>query len=383
MDRITLEELKATFGERHEAWCVSLYMPTHRAGRDMEQDPIRCRNLLRRVEERLLSKGLRTPEVQELLKKPQRVLQDQAFWQRQSDGLAVFFSARAEHYFRVPLTFPELVVTARRFHVKPLLPLLTGDGLFHILALSQNQVRLLEGTRQTVDEVDLQGIAQSLGEAFPEAAADKQLQFHTGTPSGSGRRAAIFHGQDFSDDTKDKILRWFRLIDRKVNDLLADGRSPLVLAGVDYLFPLYRDVNTYARLLDQGVAGNPEGLKPEELQQRAWRLVGPVFKEARGEAAARYRQLAGTGQTTTDVKEAVLAARHGRVEVLFTAIGLQVWGHFDPAQDQLQVHQSPEPGDEDLLDLAAIETLIKGGTVYAVAPDEVREFSPLAAIFRY
>jgi len=124
-------------------------------------------------------------------------------------------------------------------------------------------------------------------------------------------------------------------------------------------------------------------LKPEELQQRAWRLVGPVFKEARAEAAARYRQLAGTGQTTTDVKEAVLAARHGRVEVLFTAIGVQVWGHFDPAQDQLQVHQSPEPGDEDLLDLAAIETLIKGGTVYAVAPDEVREFSPLAAIFRY
>jgi hypothetical protein len=31
----------AAFLHRHSGWCVSLFMPTHRAGRDMEQDPIR------------------------------------------------------------------------------------------------------------------------------------------------------------------------------------------------------------------------------------------------------------------------------------------------------------------------------------------------------
>jgi len=30
------------------------------------------------------------------------------------------------------------------------------------------------------------------------------------------------------------------------------------------------------------------------------------------------------------------------------------------------MHEPPEPGDEDLLDLTAIQTLINGGTVYAV-----------------
>lgn len=34
-----------------------------------------------------------------------------------------------------------------RFHVTPLLPLLAGDGHFFVLALSQNQIGLLEGTR--------------------------------------------------------------------------------------------------------------------------------------------------------------------------------------------------------------------------------------------
>lgn len=383
MDRITLEKLKHTFLTDYSDWCVSLFMPTHRAGRETEQGPIRFRNLLREAHEQLLAKGLRAAKVGEILKKPQRLLQDKGFWQRQSDGLAVFFSSDAFHHFRLPLAFEELVVISKRFLVKPLLPILTSDGLFHVLALSQNQVRLLEGTRHTVDEVALEGLLQSLAEAFPEAPAEKQLLFHSGTPTGAGKRAAVFYGREISNVNKDRLLRWFRMIDKNLHSLLSDSRSPLVLAGVDYLFPLYREVNTYPHLMDEGIPGNPEGLRPEELHGPAWALVGPIFRQSREAAAAHFRQLAGTGQTTTDVREALTAAHHGRVDVLFLPVGVQVWGHFIPENDRVDVHESPEPGDENLLDLAAIQSLIKGGTVYAVAPHEVPEQAPLAAIFRY
>jgi len=383
MDRITLEKLKHTFLTDYSDWCVSLFMPTHRAGRETEQGPIRFRNLLREAHEQLLAKGLRAAKVGEILKKPQRLLQDKGFWQRQSDGLAVFFSSDAFHHFRLPLTFEELVVISKRFLVKPLLPILTSDGLFYVLALSQNQVRLLEGTRHTVDEVALEGLLQSLAEAFPEAPAEKQLLFHSGTPTGAGKRAAVFYGREISNVNKDRLLRWFRMIDKNLHSLLSDSRSPLVLAGVDYLFPLYREVNTYPHLMDEGIPGNPEGLRPEELHGPAWALVEPIFRQAREAAAAHFRQLAGTGQTTTDVREALTAAHHGRVDVLFLPVGVQVWGHFIPENDRVDVHESPEPGDENLLDLAAIQSLIKGGTVYAVAPHEVPEQAPLAAIFRY
>lgn len=83
------------------------------------------------------------------------------------------------------------------------------------------------------------------------------------------------------------------------------------------------------------------------------------------------------------MKEAVSAAYHGRVDVLFVAVGVQVWGHFDPDKDRVSVHNSPEPGDEDLLDLTAVQSLIKGGTVYAVAPEEVPDRAALAAVLRY
>jgi hypothetical protein len=156
-----------------------------------------------------------------------------------------------------------------------------------------------------------------------------------------------------------------------------------VLAGVEYLFPLYEQANTYPHLLDEGIAGNPEELTPEELHARAWPLVQPTFMEAQEEAAARYSQLVGTGQATADVREAVLAAHRGRIDVLFVALGIQVWGKFDPSTVTIHMHEDAQPGDEDLLDLAAIQTILKGGTVYAVEPGQVPDDAPLAAVFRY
>ena len=383
MDRITMDILRQIFINSHSDWCVSLFMPTHRAGRETEQDPIRFKNLLREAEERLINKGLRSLEVQEIIKRPQLLLQDRGFWQRQSDGLAVFFSEDTYRFFRLPMALKELAVVSHRFHVKPLLPILASYGVFYILALSQNQVRLLEGTRHTVDEIDLENVPETLSETLPDGFAEKELQFHTGTPSGSGNRPAMFHGHDIGSDIKNRIRQWFRTIDKEVGGLLSDTQSPLVLAGVDTLFPLYKEVNTYPHLMEEGIPGNPEGMKPEDLHPQAWAIIEPVFKKEREAGYARYRQLAGTGQTTTDVTEAVLAAHHGRIDVLFVAVGVQVWGRFDPEKDRVDVHESREPGDEDLLDFTAIQTLIKGGTVFAVSPEEVPDQAVVAAVFRY
>jgi hypothetical protein len=83
------------------------------------------------------------------------------------------------------------------------------------------------------------------------------------------------------------------------------------------------------------------------------------------------------------VKEAVLAAHHGQVDILFVAVGVQVWGNFDPGTDTVHMHQDPEPGDEDLLDLATIQSTLNGGTVYAVEPEQMPDHASLAAVFRY
>ena len=383
MSIFSREELR-TLVERTEGPCVSIFMPTHRAGKETRQDPIRLKNLAREAEKQLMAGGLQSSEVKELLAPVKGLLEDVFFWRYQSDGLAIFCSVGLFRSYRLPVTFKELMVVTGRFHVKPLLQLLTGDGKFYILALSQNEVRLLEATHYGVSVVELEGVPKSLAEALQFDDKESQLQFHTPAPVGGGERAAVFHGHGVgADDTKTDIMRYFIQVDRGLSVVLKNERAPIVLAGVDYLLPIYGKVNTYRNLLEESVSGNPEGQSPEELRDHAWNIVEPHFLKEWQCVVSRYGQLAGTERASNKLAKVVSAAYHGKIEELFVAIGVQRWGTFDINTNRVSSHKEAQPGDEDLLDFAAVHTLLHGGTAYAVTSQEVPGDTPVAAVFRY
>jgi len=56
------EGLRALLRSEHEH-AVSIFLPTHVAGREIRQDPIRCRVLLDDAAARLLRAGVRRPEI--------------------------------------------------------------------------------------------------------------------------------------------------------------------------------------------------------------------------------------------------------------------------------------------------------------------------------
>jgi hypothetical protein len=383
MDALSKDELVALTGEQN-GWRVSLYMPTHRHIPETEQDPIRFKNLLREAEERLIAGGLRAPEARELLQPAQKLEGDASFWRFQSDGLALFLSANLFRAYRLPIRFKEMVVVTTRFHLKPLLQTMAGDGRFFVLALSQKQVRLLEGTAYSVSEIKLDHVPESLAEILGVYDFEKQLQFHSPSTVGFGKQGTIFHGHGAgADDAKDKLLQYFRQIDEGLRELLKDEKAPLVFAGVDYLFPIYKEANSYPRLLEEMIAGNPESLKAEALRQEAWAIAQPVILKGQREAEAKYRQLAGTGRASNQLAEIAPAAFNGRVESLFVAVGAQRWGSFDLDRAEIHLREEPQPGDEDLLDFSALQTFLNGGAVYTVEPENVPGGGLLAAVFRY
>ena len=370
--------------DKYEGPCVSIFMPTHRGRAESQQDQIRFKNLFREAEKGLSQGGLRSPHVKDLLMPAQKLLTDAPFWQKQIDGLAVFVCQNLFHYFRFPYRFEELVVVADRFHLKPLLPLLSGDERFYILALSQNQVKLFQGTRFSISELNLEGIPESLADILNFDGPEKQLQLHTGTPGSNVGRGAIFHGHGAgTDDAKDNIMQYFRQIDKGLRQIVKDEQVPLVLAGVEYLFPIYREANTYPYLVDEGITGNPEGLSAKDLHEQAWSIVESSFQKAEKDAVEKYNKFAGTEKTSCDVRKIVSDSYHGRVDLLFVAIGIQHWGSFDAGNDMVHLHDKKQPGDADLLDFAAIQTFLQGGSVYAVKPHQIPDKAPLAAVFRY
>jgi hypothetical protein len=135
--------------------------------------------------------------------------------------------------------------------------------------------------------------------------------------------------------------------------------------------------------MEQGITGNPDQLKAEELQEQAWPILEPHFRKAQETVAAKYREMLSKGLASHDIKEIIVAAGQGGVDSLFVAMGKEVWGTASPEIDNIQVHQEPQPGDEDLLDLAALQTLSNSGTVFVVPPDRVPDDKLLAAVFRY
>lgn len=368
-----------------EAPRVSLYLPTHRTSPGWEQDRIRLKNLLAAAARDLEGQGVRATIARDLLAPARRLLEDVGFWTHLGDGLAVFLAPEQMQVYRLPIAVPELQVAGNRFHVKPLFGLLGRDGRYFVLAISQQAVRLLEASRDSVRELDLHDVPETLRDVVGYDFEQRSLQFHTGAGIGKGgRRAAVFHGHGAPrDDEQAEIATFLRRVDEGVAALLPREGAPLVLAGVDRIVSAYRSVTRLPDVLERAVGGNPDQLSADALAALAWQLVEPRFVAEQLEAVERYGALAGTGRTSNELGTVVRAAADGRVETLFVAAGTQRWGRFDPASREADVGGERRPGDEDLLDVAAVQTLRTGGAVYVVEPDRVPGGELVAAVLRH
>lgn len=380
LERLTVEQSSPS---------VSIYLPTHAAGEAGQQDPVRLKNLLDSAEQQLADNGMRPADARKLLGKARELPTDPAFWGERSEGLAIFIAPQRFACYRLPLRFAELALVGGRFHVKPLLPLLSAGDRFYILALSQNNVRLFNASRYAIEQVPVSDLPVNMKAALNYADAARGSQVHSATRGSQGKQslgkqAAVFHGQGGQPDTrKDDLANYFRAIDAALQPVLRGEKAPLLLAGVDYLLPIYRETNSYSHVAKTELAGNWDHLAPHQLHERTWPLVAPTFQQACAEAADKYARLAGTGKASDDIRQVLPAAHEGRVDTLFVDLQAHCWGRFDPQTRNIELHEGHQTGDDDLLDLAVIQALAGRGTVHAVQRENLPSSEPIAAVFRY
>ncbi len=362
--------------------CVSVYVPTHRAGREQAADRIRFKNALAGARGELLALGLRAPRADELLAPAAGLAEDADLWAHVERGLAVFVDPSGVRAFRLADAVDELVVVSDRFHLKPLWPLVATGEAFHVLVLSQSEVRLLRGSRYEVSELALGDIPSSLATALRFDDRESQLHSHGAKRIGVGRVAATFHGHGVGVDTRDADLgRFLSVVDDGLAHLIGSSRTPLVLAGVDSTVDRFRRLSRYPHIVDAEIEGSSTSLSAAELHRRAWPLVEAIFDETRRRARAAMED--GAAKTADSVTEVALAAIDGRVSSVFVAGGVQRWGVVDAAERRIDEHDARHPGDRDLLDAIAVETMTHGGEVFVVDEAEVPRGAPVAAALRY
>lgn len=356
---------------------ISLFLPTHRGGPQTVRNRIRLKNLLRQAENALRADGVRAGQIDAVLDPARQLLELMWLWDQPSDGLALFLGPDEFRYLRVPLRLPELVTVGDRYVVRPLLPLLTAEGHFYVLALSQDEIRLFEGTRSGLEELALDGLPLAVWLSTPRRPA--QVHAFLADRGGTGSRA-VFHGNG-EEDPKVRVLQHFQHVDRALRDALRDERAPLVLTGVRWLQALYHKANTHPGLLTTGVDGNPRDISLELLHRRAWAIAEPVLRRDEVDAARTHRALRGTGRTSSRLPEVLTAARQGRVDTLFLCTDAPDWRTPTAATALSRLGDIPTEGEQ--LDLAAAATLRHGGRVYAVPASRMPDRVPMAATLRF
>lgn len=360
---------------------VSLYMPTERAGRETRQGPIRLKNLLGEAREQLAGFGMRSAEADELLKEATGLVSDDAFWQHQEDGLAVFAGSRGTDLYRLPAEFRELVVIGPVYHLKPLWPLLTSEDRFYVLTLSRNQIRLLWGNRFEVGEIDIPDeIPESLAEALWFDDPESQLQHRGSSRAGQGRVVAEFHGHGVPEERDNARLAMFlRAVDSGLRDLIQPA-DPLVLAGVDDIVAQFRAVTSHDNVVEQTVSGNADIESARELHASALEVMQPLFT---GTAQAdTSRVLAGGDLVVRDVSEILEAAIHGRVDTIFVPLWRQHWVEISEDGTTIGEADARSLTSRDAFDVAASAAWSAGGRVHAVVDAELPGGSP-GAVLRY
>ncbi|MDD4028510.1 MAG: hypothetical protein PHI40_02520 [Caldisericia bacterium] len=361
---------------------LSLFLPTHSVGPETEQDPIRFKNLIRRAEEDLEADGVRTPTIKSILDPAYQLLNTPFFWKHQRKGLAVFIGPSGMEYFRVPHVFPELAVVTQRFHVNPILPLLSWNEQFNILAFSPTLVRFFQCDRDNIEQIEIEEMPKNFKDANGKNDNEQHLHYHYMGSGGKGDQTSVIHGSGELSE-KDLLKKYYRKIDYALQKALRDSKAPLLLASTETNVALYREVNTYPSLFENSINGNPDEMEPNEILQKGFPLVRPLFKKERTDAEEHYQKLVGTGRTSDTVEELFQKSRQGVIDTLFVARGIEQWGIVDEKEGTLQLHDHYESGDEDIYSYISIQTVLHKGIVFSMMPQFMPDKKNITAILRY
>lgn len=324
--------------------CISLFLATHAAPRSSLQDAARLERLLQRTRRHLNECVADDFDLHAQLAVLDPLLHDRKFWRQQSVGLAVFVGAKRCSWFRLPICLPESATVASRYELRPLLPLLSESARFFILSLNRTGVRMFECTKDVATEFQIAGFV-------PEQS-----------------------GHSFYPD-------YFRRIASRVAAFASGSHAPVLLAGEEPLLRAFRIVAGRLNLLEESLEASGD-LPAAELHQRGLAIFRGRAAAIQSNATAHFRHRLSCGGASQHIEEIVPAAFLGGVEALFVTPAAHLWGKYDICDWTVHPHGTPQPDDQDLVDLAAVMTYLHDGSVFVVDADEMPNHGDIAAVFR-
>jgi hypothetical protein len=383
--KLLTKELIEELLSANQAPCLSLYMPTHQHHPENLQDIIVFKNLVRQLEESL-SQKYSAGEVQKYLEPIKELVHNENIWNHTLDGLAVFSAEGMFEVVRLHNSVEELAIVADSFHTKPLRQYLQSLEYFHVLGLTLHDIRLFEGNRHSLTEVEL---TVDTPKTINEALGDELTEKHTTVDSYGGiggESSAMHHGHGGKkEETEKDAERFFRVVANTIYEHYSKPSGwPLILAALPEHHNLFQKVSKNPLLLPKGIAINPSSVSPDQLAKMAWEIVEPEYNQKLDSLIARFEQARANGKGSDDYKEVAVAAVGGRVDTIIVEadriIAVRV---TNLVTGNTQKKDLSNPKVDDLLDDIGELVIKMGGKMMVLPTEKMPSETGLAAIFRY
>jgi len=388
IDIPTLAEFKALAQVKGET-CISLYLPTSPLGESAQLNRTAFKDIAKEALSQLREAGTDKKKIADFeerfehLAGPEHDVQDEdkirklqrakpdpidEFWHYQANGLAVLATSGMMRTFRLPDRPKPLAEVADRLHLTPLIRAMTSPHDIFVLALAEESVRLVHAfVNFPPERLQVPDLPDSAEEAT------RRPSFHVRAPR---RRLQNLEGE------KVLLQQYVRKVEHAISSVLAERNAPLVLAAEEPLASMFRSVNTYPRLADEMIEGNP-GLRTDgELEDAAIPILDRLYSRELKAVIARYDELKPR-RATTDVSYAAHAATAGAVEQLLVDLDAIVPGLVSDIDGSVTYSASDDAETYSVVDEVARRALYTGARVMGARKEELPDRAPLTAILRY
>lgn len=366
--------------------CMSFYMGTSNSNSveaNRQKDFTAFKNKLQQLTAMLKDRDADQTRIERLLKPGYDLLRNDEFWGNLGQGLAVFVSDEFFRYIKLPVTPKEDILINSSFYLTPLIPVMTSKDYFYVLVISKKRAKLYRADAFGMQYIPVQGMPKGVDDVVRFEEKDDEDLFRTET-IGAGAGAS-YHGIGTGrPEPKTNLAMYFDEVDETLwKEVLHKENVPLLLAGVEYLIPIYKQVAKYKSIWDDAITGSHEHEDINTLYKQAREKMTPYFNERVEKALTAFANQSATAFTSSVPADIIPAAHYGRISQLFALKDEHIWGRFDEINNELTVHDTRESDDECLSDKTIIKTLLNGGEVFLLPGDKMPANSKLAALMRY
>jgi hypothetical protein len=265
------------------------------------------------------------------------------------------------------------------FSIRQFASELSPPRVFYILALSKTRVDLLRcaGLHAEVAKLPL-GVPETLEEALALEPPDHDLEGRSAAGVSTGAMHSLRFGTGSGRERQHAHLAdYYKLVDRGLQQSFREPDTPLILAGVEEDVAIYRGGSTYRDFTKSSILGSPDVARDQtELLQQAYSILHQEGVGRQHAALIAAKERTAPSRFSTDPDTILRAAFEGRVGQLYLDESAKRIEMFERGRYQSW-------GEEDLLNLAAVQTIIHHGKACELPAELMPDGAAVIGIMRF